>query len=125
MEMFGNIKSLAYYDSNKDDPYITLNAEGNASDDDEREELQILATDNLLLAAKVEDEMAHLEVYVYEDAADNLYVHHDIMLPAIPLLPGVAGYSRWKGRGRKGFCGKLRGSRHLRSRYRDLGFGHG
>ncbi|CRK13590.1 hypothetical protein BN1723_017352, partial [Verticillium longisporum] len=25
------------------------------------------------------------EVYVYEDAADNLYVHHDIMLPAIPL----------------------------------------
>lgn len=29
--------------------------------------------------------MAHLEVYVYEDAADNLYVHHDIMLPAIPL----------------------------------------
>ena len=29
--------------------------------------------------------MAHLEVYVYEDEADNLYVHHDIMLPAIPL----------------------------------------
>ncbi|CRK34191.1 hypothetical protein BN1708_016323, partial [Verticillium longisporum] len=33
----------------------------------------------------IEDELAHLEVYVYEDAADNLYVHHDIMLPAIPL----------------------------------------
>ncbi len=44
-----------------------------------------MATDNLLLAAKVEDEVAHLEVYVYEDEADNLYVHHDIMLPAIPL----------------------------------------
>lgn len=29
--------------------------------------------------------MAHLEVYVYEDEADNLYVHHDVMLPAIPL----------------------------------------
>ncbi len=38
-----------------------------------------------MLAAKVEDELAHLEVYVYEDEADNLYVHHDIMLPAIPL----------------------------------------
>lgn len=24
MSMFGNVKSLAYYDSNKDDPYITL-----------------------------------------------------------------------------------------------------
>ena len=85
MEMFGNIKSLAYYDSNQDDPYITLNAETADDEDDEREDLQILATDNLLVAAKVEDEMAHLEVYVYEDSADNLYVHHDIMLPAIPL----------------------------------------
>ena len=38
-----------------------------------------------MLAAKIEDEVAHLEVLVYEDEADNLYVHHDIMLPAIPL----------------------------------------
>jgi len=83
MGMFGNVKSLAYYESNKDDPYIMLHE--NEEDDEEREELQILATDNLLLAAKIEDEIAHLEVYVYEDSADNLYVHHDIMLPAIPL----------------------------------------
>ncbi|RYO87263.1 hypothetical protein DL766_010316 [Monosporascus sp. MC13-8B] len=84
MDMFGNIKSLTYYENNKDDPYITI-PDGEDEDDDDREELQILATDNLLLAAKVEDELAHLEVYVYEDEADNLYVHHDIMLPAIPL----------------------------------------
>ena len=83
MDMFGNIKSLAYYESNKEDPYITVPDE--EDDDEDREELQILANDNLLLAAKVEDELAHLEVYVYEDEADNLYVHHDIMLPAIPL----------------------------------------
>ncbi|KAI1177609.1 WD domain-containing protein [Nemania sp. FL0916] len=84
MDMFGNIKSLAYYESNKEDPYITIPDEQDQEDED-REELQILATDNMLLAAKVEDELAHLEVYVYEDEADNLYVHHDIMLPAIPL----------------------------------------
>lgn len=84
MPMFGNLKALAYYESNKDDPYITLDADKEQEDED-REELQILATDNLILSAKVEDEMAHLEVYVYEDTADNLYVHHDIMLPAIPL----------------------------------------
>ncbi|KAI9720012.1 MAG: hypothetical protein M1812_003138 [Candelaria pacifica] len=83
MAMFGNVRSLAYHESNADDPYITLKE--NEDDDEEREELQILATDNLVLAAKVEDEVAHLEVYVYEDGADNLYVHHDIMLPAIPL----------------------------------------
>lgn len=83
MGMFGNIRSLAYHDSNEDDPYITM--QENEEDEEEREELQILATDNIVLAAKVEDEVAHLEVYVYEDEADNLYVHHDIMLPAIPL----------------------------------------
>ncbi|MCJ1411583.1 hypothetical protein MMC19_005673 [Ptychographa xylographoides] len=81
--MFGNAKSLAYHESNADDPYITM--QENEEGDEEREELQILGTDNMLVAAKVEDEVAHLEVYVYEDEADNLYVHHDIMLPAIPL----------------------------------------
>lgn len=81
--MFGNASSLAYHQSNADDPYITLQ-EGE-DDDEEREELQILSTDNMMVAAKVEDEVAHLEIYVYEDEADNLYVHHDIMLPAIPL----------------------------------------
>ncbi|KAK3937126.1 WD40-repeat-containing domain protein [Diplogelasinospora grovesii] len=84
MGMFGNVKSLAYYESNEQDPYITIKDDKD-DEDEEREDLQILATDNLLLAAKIEDELAHLEVYVYEDAADNLYVHHDIMLPAIPL----------------------------------------
>ncbi|KAF4638036.1 hypothetical protein G7Y89_g66 [Cudoniella acicularis] len=83
MGMFGNVKSLAYHQSNEDDPYITMKE--SEEDDEDREELQILATDNMLLAAKVEDEVAHLEVYVYEDEADNLYVHHDLMLPAIPL----------------------------------------
>lgn len=83
MGMFGNVKSLAYYENNKEDPYITIPDE--EDDNEEREDLQVLATDNMVLAAKVEDEMAHLEVYVYEDSADNLYVHHDIMLPAIPL----------------------------------------
>ncbi|OAA42678.1 transducin family protein [Metarhizium rileyi] len=82
MGMFGNLKALAYHDSNNEDPYITLKDE---DDDEEKEDLQILATDNLILSAKVEDELAHLEVYVFEDEGDNLYVHHDIMLPAIPL----------------------------------------
>jgi periodic tryptophan protein 1 len=82
--MFGNANSLAYHAPNEEDPYLVL-PEGENGDDEEREELRILPEDNLLLAAKVEDEVAHLEVYVYEDEADNLYVHHDIMLPAIPL----------------------------------------
>ncbi|RAO69343.1 uncharacterized protein BHQ10_005355 [Talaromyces amestolkiae] len=80
--MFGNVKSLAYHKPGEKDPYLEFPEEDN---DEEREELQILGTDNLLIAGKLEDEVAHLEVYVYEDSADNLYVHHDVMLPAIPL----------------------------------------
>ncbi|KAF3386225.1 hypothetical protein F1880_001229 [Penicillium rolfsii] len=79
---FGNVQSLAYHQPNEADPYLVIPED---EEDEEREELQILPTDNLLLAGKVEDEVAHLEVYVYEDRADNLYVHHDIMLPGIPL----------------------------------------
>lgn len=82
--LFGNVGSLAYHAPHEQDPYLVL-PPGDQDSDDEREELQILATDNLILAAKVEDEVAHLEVMVYEDESDNLYVHHDIMLPAVPL----------------------------------------
>lgn len=83
--IFGNIKSLAYYKDQNEDPYIKLPEDGDISDEEEREELQVLPTDNMVLAARIEDEVAHLEVYVYEDGADNLYVHHDVMLPAVPL----------------------------------------
>lgn len=81
--MFGNTRSLAYHQPHEKDPYLVMPE--NEDEDDEREELQILPSDNLLLASKVEDEVAHMEVYVYEDEVDNLYVHHDVMLPAIPL----------------------------------------
>jgi len=82
MGMFGNVKSLVYHENSADDPYIVLKGD---EDEEDREDLQILPTDNMILAARIEDDVAHLEVYVYEDEADNLYVHHDIMLPAIPL----------------------------------------
>ena len=84
MSMFSSIKSLAYHESGEDDPYVTLQ-DTKIEEDEEREELQILATDNLVLATKVEDGLSHLEVYVYEDDADNIYIHHDITLPDIPL----------------------------------------
>ena len=96
MAMFGNVKNLAYYDPGEKDPYITLPQAEDLEDD--REELQILPTDNLVLATKTEDDVSYLEVYVYDDNEDNgdddedqnrggniLYVHHDIMLPSFPL----------------------------------------
>jgi periodic tryptophan protein 1 len=67
------------------DPYKSSLTKESGVDDDEREDLQILPTDNLIVAAKTEDDVSYLEVYVYESTEDNIYVHHDIMLPSLPL----------------------------------------
>ena len=37
------------------------------------------------MVAKTEDEISQLEIYVYEESEENLYVHHDLMLPNFPL----------------------------------------
>ncbi|PHZ10150.1 WD40 repeat-like protein, partial [Rhizopus microsporus ATCC 52813] len=81
--IFSNIKDLAYYENDQDDPYVTL--ENDMDAEEEEKELEVLPTDNMLLAAKTEDDISQLEVYVYEESQENLYVHHDIMLPSFPL----------------------------------------
>ncbi|CAO3586566.1 unnamed protein product [Absidia cylindrospora] len=65
-------------------PYVTMNNDAK-DDEEEQRELEILPGDNMLLSAKTEDDISHLEVYVFESKEDNLYVHHDIMLPSFPL----------------------------------------
>ena len=73
-------------------------------EDLEREELEILPTDNLIVAAKTQDDVSQLEVYVYDESEENLYVHHDLLLPAMPLClewldfcPGREGGDAGKG----------------------------
>ncbi|KAF8638331.1 hypothetical protein AX17_002351 [Amanita inopinata Kibby_2008] len=80
--IFRNIRGLTYYRNNDEDPYITLKDD---EEDHERAELEVLPTDNLLVVAKTEDEISQLEVYVYDESEENLYVHHDLMLPNFPL----------------------------------------
>ena len=41
--------------------------------------------DNLIVVAKTEDEISQLEIFVYEESEENLYAHHDLMLPSFPL----------------------------------------
>ncbi|KAF9168074.1 hypothetical protein DFQ26_001531 [Actinomortierella ambigua] len=82
--IFSNIHNLSYYPSNKEDPYITLHDD----DEEDREDMVIQPTDNLLVAARTEDDVSELQIYIYDqsdEAEGNLYVHHDIMLPAFPL----------------------------------------
>lgn len=91
--VFNNIQSLSYYAPGEKDPYLEKPEEDL---EQEKEELEILPTDNLILAAKTENDVSYLEVYVYNedreadvdengDFEPSLYVHHDVMLPSFPL----------------------------------------
>ncbi|KAJ2617073.1 rRNA-processing protein [Coemansia sp. RSA 1365] len=82
--IFSNIKGLSYYKDGEEDPYITAK-DGEDMEDDEEAEVQIFSSDNMLLVAKTEDDISNVEVCVYEGESDNLFVHHDFMLPAFPL----------------------------------------
>lgn len=107
----GLSNSDAKYHQDEDggkDPYLSLPTEVDLQE--EKKESQIYPTDNLVLATRTEDDISFLDVYVYDDGAgapdganeeeedkfdadvakglvrdSNLYVHHDIMLPAFPL----------------------------------------
>lgn len=94
---------------NGEDAYISLPTQEETTE--EKEELRILPTDNMVLATRTEDDISYLDVYVYDDGAgfhdadiptekgdefdpdvakglvrdNSLYVHHDLMLPAFPL----------------------------------------
>ena len=84
MGAFSSIRGLTFHRDAADDPYVTM--DGAAEDEDqEREELEIYPTDSLLVAARTEDDVSQLDVYVYDEAQENLYVHHDLLLPAMPL----------------------------------------
>lgn len=102
MSAIANVRGLAYHAPDEQDQYLTLPTEQEL--EAEREELQILPTDNLILAAKTEDDVSVMEVYVYNEAAETdvaaLYVHHDFMLPTFPLclewLPCKVGETKSK-----------------------------
>lgn len=88
--LFGGGRST-FHDSNADDPYMTINDEEDEDDEDYPDDFTMRPTDLVLLAARTDDDVSHLEVYVYEEPVlngsdeSNLYCHHDLLLPAFPL----------------------------------------
>ena len=79
---------MAFHRNPADDPYLTKHGSDSDSDS-ESEDLRIRDSDLLILAARNEEDMSHLEMWVYEEEDErgegNLYVHHAVMLPAFPL----------------------------------------
>ncbi|KAF5949929.1 hypothetical protein HYC85_011922 [Camellia sinensis] len=80
VELIGTGIGDAYYPSNDMDPY---SKDQNNDDSEEVEDMTITAEDAVIVCAHNED-----DVWIYEDPADgdsNMYVHHDIIIPAFPL----------------------------------------
>ncbi|OCF32514.1 periodic tryptophan protein 1 [Kwoniella heveanensis BCC8398] len=82
MGAFANVKGLSYYRDNNEDPYITLKED---DDELERDELSLLPTDSMIITARTTSDLSSLDFHVYADADENLYAHHDLMLPTFPL----------------------------------------
>lgn len=83
-EIFGSGLKDLYYASNKLDPYLNCDD----IDSEEEEDTVIKPDDAVIVCARNEDDVSHLEVWVLDDLTDNclnMYVHHDIIIPAFPL----------------------------------------
>lgn len=111
MSMFPGLSDEVKFHAGEgdEDAYISMPHEKETEED--KEELQVYPTDNMILATRTEDDISYLDVYVYDDGAgfhsdeipveegdeydpdvargmvrdSALYVHHDLMLPAFPL----------------------------------------
>ncbi|KAL1489857.1 hypothetical protein ABEB36_013787 [Hypothenemus hampei] len=55
------------------------------SDDSEKEDDLIKPSDNLILVGRVSGDASVLEVWVFNEETESLYVHHDFFLPEFPL----------------------------------------
>eukprot|EP00252_Welwitschia_mirabilis_P026576 TRINITY_DN8769_c0_g1_i1.p1 TRINITY_DN8769_c0_g1~~TRINITY_DN8769_c0_g1_i1.p1 ORF type:complete len:500 (+),score=126.68 TRINITY_DN8769_c0_g1_i1:221-1720(+) len=87
VDIFGNgALSNCYYSSNDMDPYLQGTDE---EDEEEVEDKTIKPSDLLILCARNEDDLSHLEVWIYDEETGedeaNMFVHHEIILPAFPL----------------------------------------
>ena len=82
--MGNGLKGLLYHAPGEDDPYITMK-DGAEGDEDEIEDYHVKPTDNLVVVGQTEDVYSHLEVNIYDEYDNHVFVHHDIMLASYPL----------------------------------------
>ncbi|GAV65283.1 WD40 domain-containing protein [Cephalotus follicularis] len=85
IELFGKGLGDLYYPTNEMDPFLKHD---NVDDSEEEEDMTIKPMDAVIICAHNEDDVSQLEVWIYEESSDgesNLYVHHDIIIPAFPL----------------------------------------
>lgn len=55
-------------------------------DESDLEDINLCPSDRLFVCGRTDDDVSYLDLYVFDEHDDdNLYVHHDVMLPSIPL----------------------------------------
>lgn len=79
----GGLNGLVYHTDANRDTYITSKSALN--DEEEKDDFKIRQSDNMVLVGQTEGELSRLEVYVYEEEENNMYIHHDMILGGIPL----------------------------------------
>lgn len=77
-----SLAGLTYYSCNDEDPNLTVKDE---EDDSDEEDIKIKPNDNLIVVGHGKKDDSVLDIYVYNEDDDDLYVHHDIPLPYMPL----------------------------------------
>lgn len=77
-------RALTVHASNADDPYVTV-PDHEDFDEEDDEDLAVKPTDVLIAVGRTEDEASVVELYLYEEEGNKLYVHHDFNLPSFPL----------------------------------------
>lgn len=100
-----DLDTLSFHKSNADDPYLKTDPEAKKLfDDEELQDLVIRPTDALIVAVKSGDDASTLEVHLFDDDPDasdsedgqyipHTYVHHDIVLPVLPLCTAFTNLS--------------------------------
>ncbi len=53
--------------------------------DEEQEDFTIHSTDSLIACTTAQEDFSNIEVYIFDEQNQSLYVHHDIILSAYPL----------------------------------------
>jgi periodic tryptophan protein 1 len=53
--------------------------------DEDQEDFTIHQSDALIACATAQDDFSNIEVYIFDERNQSLYVHHDIILSAYPL----------------------------------------
>ena len=80
MELGG--QKLTVFQSNSEDPYITVPDEIDESDDEDE---MILETDSVICTGVTSEEHSVMQMHIFEESGENLYVHHDFPIPSFPV----------------------------------------